>query len=166
MNSVAPAGARRSLFCNTGGLRQPATLWRPFGPDPEGPRGGRPRLRVSATTSAHARFEDCPCCGHLLQRANVPGFHPRALAERLPDSVARHGSTAADAGHDQGASSGGYVARGHSSLSQLLAGIHDQIAVGVGRDGIPATQGFLVIPAPDKIAIENVNSSGRIVRER
>ena len=33
MNSVAPAGARRSLFCNTRGLRQPATLWRPFGPD-------------------------------------------------------------------------------------------------------------------------------------
>jgi len=34
----------------------------------------------------------------------------------------------------------------------------------VGRDGVPTTEGRLVMPAPDKIAMENVNSPGRVVR--
>jgi hypothetical protein len=34
----------------------------------------------------------------------------------------------------------------------------------VGGDGVPTTEGHLVMPAPDKIAMENVNSPGRVAR--
>jgi hypothetical protein len=36
----------------------------------------------------------------------------------------------------------------------------------VGRDGVPTTEGHLVMLVPDKIAMENVNSPGRVVADK
>jgi hypothetical protein len=102
----------------------------------------------------------------VLQRAHVPGFHPRALVVRVPVSVACRGAAVADAGHDQWSSGGRHFAARHSELSRPFAGIHDQIIVVVGRDGVPTAEGHLVMPVPDKIAMENVNSPGRVVADK
>src|SRR5271165_3604092 len=60
-------------------------------------RGGEYLQEHRLTPDSKTRRVVATCCN----APHVPGFHPRALADRVPVWVARRGAAAADAGHDQ-----------------------------------------------------------------
>ena len=101
--------------------------------------------------------------GELLRFADVPGLHPRPLADDFPGSLVGASARAADAHYDQGQTRRFGAVERHPRLRYAAASFHDQATRRLGGDGVPPSEVRLVMAPKAKIAVENVNKPGRTV---